>query len=82
MFLALGISVLGHLFPTIFNFRKGLELIASLKDYLAYAPTYIHLLIIYAFCRIDDLSWGTKGVGTTEKKLNADQEKRALDKLN
>lgn len=30
--------------------------------YIFYSPTYIHLLVIYAFCRIDDLSWGTKGL--------------------
>lgn len=24
-------------------------------------PTYIHIFIINAFARIDDLSWGTKG---------------------
>ena len=30
-------------------------------DYIYYTPMYITILIIYAFCRIDDLSWGTRG---------------------
>jgi chitin synthase len=34
----------------------------SLIHYIAYASTYIHTIIIYAFCRIDDLTWGTKGL--------------------
>lgn len=25
-------------------------------------PTYTHLFITYSFCRIDDLTWGTKGL--------------------
>ena len=48
--------------PILFNLRKSWELISSLPHYMAFAPTYVHLLIIYAFCRIDDLSWGTKGL--------------------
>jgi chitin synthase len=40
-----------------------------LPDYIAFVPTYIHLLIIYAFCRIDDFSWGTKGI---DSKTNSD----------
>ena len=28
-------------------------------------PTYVNILQIFAFCRIDDLSWGTKGLDNT-----------------
>lgn len=27
-----------------------------------YGPTYLNILNIYALCRIDDISWGTKGL--------------------
>jgi chitin synthase len=37
-------------------------MITSVLSYLFYAPTYINILQIFAFCRIDDLSWGTKGL--------------------
>jgi cellulose synthase/poly-beta-1,6-N-acetylglucosamine synthase-like glycosyltransferase len=33
----------------------------ALPHYIFYVPSYINLFIIYAFSRIDDLSWGTKG---------------------
>lgn len=40
----------------------GWELLTTVVHYMAYAPTYMHIFLIYAFCRIDDLSWGTKGL--------------------
>ena len=38
-----------------------------MPSFLFYSPSYIHLFIIYAFCRIDDLSWGTKGLDANSK---------------
>ena len=54
----------GHALPIIwsFSFSKYTQMIASCLSYLFYVPTYLHVLIIYSFCRIDDLSWGTKGL--------------------
>ena len=40
-------------------------MLKSLISYFFYAPTYMHLFVIYAFCKIDDLSWGTKGLETS-----------------
>jgi len=40
--------------------------------YIYFSPTYIHLLIIYAFCRVDDLSWGTKGAGDHKSGPDSD----------
>jgi hypothetical protein len=56
--------IIGHALPIIwtFSFRKYVEMITSLLSYLYYAPTYINILQIFAFSRIDDLSWGTKGL--------------------
>jgi chitin synthase len=45
-----------------FNFRVILEMMGATIHYIFYAPTYLHLLMIYAFCKIDDFSWGTKGL--------------------
>jgi len=60
--------IVGHALPIIWtlSFRKYVEMITSLLSYLYYAPTYINLLQIFAFSRIDDLSWGTKGLDMTE----------------
>lgn len=42
------------------------EVMASSFSYLYYAPAYLHVLTIFAYCRIDDLSWGTKGLTASE----------------
>lgn len=31
-------------------------------SFLFYGPTYLNILNIYSLCRIDDISWGTKGL--------------------
>ena len=56
--------MIGHALPIIwtFSFKKYCEMLASVLPYLFYAPTYVNILQIFAFCRIDDLSWGTKGL--------------------
>lgn len=48
-----------------FKIRIVLQIASSTIHYLFYAPTYLHILTIYAFARIDDLSWGTKGLDKT-----------------
>jgi chitin synthase len=60
--------IVGHALPIIwtFSFKKYIEMLTSLLSYLYYAPTYINILQIFAFCRIDDLSWGTKGLDNNE----------------
>jgi len=38
------------------------EIILGSVSFLFYGPTYLNILNIYALCRIDDISWGTKGL--------------------
>lgn len=54
----------GHALPILWSlsFRKYVECLASVFSYIFYTPTYINVVQIFAFCRIDDLSWGTKGL--------------------
>ena len=56
--------LVGHALPILLTFspKKWVEMLTSLISYLFYAPTYLNILMIFAFCRIDDLSWGTKGL--------------------
>lgn len=35
-----------------------------------YSATYTHTLVIYAFCNIDDFSWGTKGSSDSDSGTN------------
>jgi chitin synthase len=52
-------------------------MVTSLLSYLYYSPTYINILQIFAFSRIDDLSWGTKGLDMTENdSIEREWEKR------
>jgi hypothetical protein len=43
--------------------------ISGAISFAFYTPTYLIILNIYALCRMDDLSWGTKGLdaGTNNK---------------
>lgn len=51
-----------------------------LKDYLYYSPQYFHTLLIFAFCNINDLSWGTKGKDSKSDIDNSDSlEQSFLD---
>lgn len=43
--------------------------------YLYYMPTYLHIMVVYAFCRIDDLSWGTKGAHDAEESNKSKEYK-------
>ncbi|EAR99426.2 chitin synthase (macronuclear) [Tetrahymena thermophila SB210] len=58
--------------PYIFNLSRICEMLKSFIHFVAYQSQYIHLLLIYAFCRIDDLSWGTKGsdVSSSQKDVS------------
>jgi chitin synthase len=40
------------------------EMIIGVLSYIFYNPTYLILLNIYALCRVDDISWGTKGINS------------------
>lgn len=44
------------------------EIILGSISFLFYGPTYLNILNIYSLCRIDDISWGTKGLDSTSAK--------------
>lgn len=45
-------------------------MLVSTPSYLFYALTYLHVLVIYAFCRIDDVnSWGLRTFTRNQNKL-------------
>ena len=48
-------------------FCKGdviIDIIFSAFSFMFFGSTYLNILNIYALCRIDDISWGTKGLDT------------------
>ena len=36
-------------------------MLVDVISYLAYQGAYSHVMLIYAFCNVDNVSWGTKG---------------------
>jgi chitin synthase len=44
------------------NIRVIFEILLGAVSFTFYSPTYLIILNIYALCRMDDLSWGTKGL--------------------
>ncbi|KAK6453988.1 chitin synthase family protein [Scheffersomyces xylosifermentans] len=44
-----------------FIYFEPYHMFTSFIQYLLLSPSYINVLNIYAFCNIDDISWGTKG---------------------
>lgn len=53
------------IFISIVFFRRFdfiVDILFSTPAFIFYSPTYLNVLNIYALCRIDDISWGTKGL--------------------
>ncbi len=42
------------------------EVILGSLSFIFYGPTYLIFIYIYSLCRIDDISWGTKGLDSIE----------------
>lgn len=48
-------------FVASFIYFEPWHMFTSFIQYILLSPAYINVLNIYAFCNIDDISWGTKG---------------------
>ena len=57
-----GVMIVLYILPSLFKMKDILtDIIFSVHHYVYYSPAYMHTLLIFAFCNVDDLSWGTKG---------------------
>ncbi|CAD8051812.1 unnamed protein product [Paramecium sonneborni] len=63
-------SLLPFFIQMFLDFQTFLDLIKYSLHYIYFMNAYTHLFQIYAFCRIDDLSWGTKGLIGDNSKVN------------
>ena len=64
--IAIGVS--SYAIVCTLNLRKSLrDILCQTKDYVYYSPAYFHTLLIFAFCNVNDLSWGTKGIDGQEQ---------------
>lgn len=44
------------------------RIMVDAMSYLVYQGAYSHVMVIYSFCNVDDVSWGTKGVKSVGQK--------------
>ncbi|TPX37514.1 chitin synthase [Synchytrium microbalum] len=51
----------GVYFCSSFIFFEPWHMFTSFLPYLFLLPSYINVLMVYAFCNLHDVSWGTKG---------------------
>lgn len=58
-------AMVAQLLTLIPNYKRVFSIIRGLPHYTFYHATYAFIFIIYSFARIDDLTWGTKGLNTT-----------------
>lgn len=47
------------------------HMFTSFIQYLFLLPSYVNILLIYAFCNLHDVSWGTKGDNGASKDLGS-----------
>jgi chitin synthase len=52
------------------NAKPAIELVKDAFSFVFYSPTYFIIINIYALCRIDDISWGTKGLDSSNAKMS------------
>lgn len=59
------INVLGYIVIALIHLPTHCKFVFKLAydvfSYLAYQGAYSHVMLIYAFCNVDNVSWGTKG---------------------
>ena len=49
------------LFNVIPHPKRVCEVFLDMIWYVYFSASYTHTFVVYAFCNIDDVSWGTKG---------------------
>ncbi|KAI9206504.1 chitin synthase 1 [Polychytrium aggregatum] len=54
-------STYGLYFVASFLYLDPWHMFTSMVSYLVLLPMYVNIFMIYAFCNLHDISWGTKG---------------------
>lgn len=71
----LGINIVTYILTILVNPTCIPKIMRSFFAYIYYMPSYMHTFLIYAFCRIDDFSWGTKGADSSDDNKKANEFK-------
>ncbi|CAG8448461.1 7048_t:CDS:2 [Dentiscutata heterogama] len=73
--ISVALTFLLYLFSSFIYFEPW-HMFSCLVQYLLLVPSYVNILMIYAFCNTHDVSWGTKGdnINTGVLPTEVDQE--------
>ncbi|KAH8550047.1 glycosyltransferase family 2 protein [Umbelopsis sp. PMI_123] len=75
--ISLGSTYILYFFSS-FLYGEPYHMFTSFIQYLTLLPSYVNILMVYAFCNTHDVSWGTKGdnkaesLGTAQVSANKD----------
>lgn len=59
----MALNIILYIPPMLMNVKRAIfDILYCLKDYLYFSPAYMHTLLIYAFCNVNDLSWYLKNL--------------------
>lgn len=71
MIAIMGLYALPVMVSMVFcKFQYIIDILFSTFSFVFYSPTYLNILNIYALCRMDDISWGTKGLNSDSSGRN------------
>jgi len=78
--ISVALTYLLYLFSS-FIYCEPWHMLSSLVQYLLLIPSYVNILMIYAFCNTHDVSWGTKGdnINSGVQSTNDDNETIKID---
>lgn len=72
------LSIIGmYTFPVLLyvilfrRFSFAIDCVFGAFSFLFFSPTYLNILNIYALSRINDISWGTKGLDASQSSKNS-----------
>ncbi|KAJ3327799.1 Chitin synthase, class 2 [Blyttiomyces sp. JEL0837] len=60
-------------------FLEPWHMITSMLQYLFLLPSYVNILMVYAFCNLHDVSWGTKGDNVASGDLGTVKSSKGKD---
>jgi chitin synthase len=72
MFLIFG-NIGSYVIIFLVNPKFWKDIASSIPSYIYYQSIYMHVLVIFSFCNIDDVTWGTKGLNENDSKNKKDE---------
>ncbi|KAJ3208468.1 Chitin synthase, class 2, partial [Dinochytrium kinnereticum] len=69
----------GLYFISSFLYFEPWHMFTSFLQYMFLLPSYVNILMVYAFCNLHDVSWGTKGDNSANQDLGEVKSSKSKD---